>query len=381
MDFKLSDDEQMILEIVRDLAQSKFKQRATEIDEKSLFPMENIKELAELGLLGSIISDDIGGSGSSTMSYSIILEEIAQACASTSVIVSVTTMVGKAIDREGNEEQRNKFVPSIAEGKVLGAFCLTEPEAGSDAAALKTVAVLEGDDYILNGQKLWITNAAHSEIFLVMAIEDPDLGRKGISAFIVEKSKITSGKMTIGEPEKKMGLHGSHTCAVFFDEVRIPKENRLGKLGDGIKIALKSLDTGRIGIASQALGMAQAAFDEAVSYAKEREQFGRSIGKFQGVSFKIAEMKMKLDAARLVTRRAAWMNDQGMNHTMESSIAKAFTTEAASEITAEAIRVHGGMGFSKELPLERYHRDIQATLIYEGTNEIQRLVIARSLGL
>lgn len=381
MDFKLSEDEQMIQEIVRDLAQSRFKQRAVEIDEKSIFPMENINELAELGLLGSIISDDIGGSGSSTMSYSIILEEIAQACASTAVIVSVTTMVGKAIDREGTEEQRQKFVPPIAKGKVLGAFCLTEPEAGSDAAALKTVATLEGEEYILNGQKLWITNAAHSEIFLVMAIEDLDLGRKGISAFIVEKSKITSGKMTIGEPEKKMGLHGSHTCAVFFDEVRIPKANRLGKLGDGIKIALKSLDTGRIGIASQALGMAQAAFDEAVSFSKEREQFGRAISKFQGVSFKIAEMKMKLDASRLLTRRAAWMNDQGMNHTMESSIAKAFTTEAASEITAQAIRVHGGMGFSKELPLERYHRDIQATLIYEGTNEIQRLVIARSLGL
>jgi alkylation response protein AidB-like acyl-CoA dehydrogenase len=373
MDFNLSDEEEIIQSTVRDLAQDSFKSRANEIDERSLFPEKNLKELAELGLLGSIIDEQYGGAGASTMSYSLILEEIAQTCASTSVIVSVTTMVGLAIQRSGNEEQKQKYIHRISEGQTLGAFCLTEPDAGSDPAAMKTTAVLEGDNYVLDGQKLWITNATHSDIFLVMANEDPQLGRKGISAFIVEKSKIKN--------EKKMGLNGSHTCAIFFDNVEIPKENRIGERGEGLGIALKSLDTGRIGIASQALGIGQAAFDASVEYARERQQFGKSIGKFQGVSFKIADMKMKLDTSRLVTRKAAWMKDNGYNHTMESSIAKAYSTEAAFDITAQAIRVHGGMGFSKELPLERYHRDIQATLIYEGTNEIQRLVISRNLGL
>lgn len=381
MDFNLSEEEVLIQATVHELAQEKFKERSQKIDEESLFPEQNIKELAELGLLGSIIEEKYGGAEASTMSYSLILEEISQACASTSVIVSVTTMVGLAIQRSGSEEQKQNYIPKIAEGQTLGAFCLTEPNAGSDPSSMKTTAKLEGDNYILNGQKLWITNASHSDIFLVMANEDPELGRKGISAFVVEKSKIKNGTFTIGPPERKMGLNGSHTSAIFFDNLLIPEENRLGEKGEGLGIALKSLDTGRIGIASQALGIAQAAFDSSVNYAKEREQFGRAIGKFQGISFKIADMKMKLDTSRLVTRKAAWMNDQGLNHTMESSIAKAYTTEAAFDITAQAIRVHGGMGFSKELPLERYHRDIQATLIYEGTNEIQRLVISRNLGL
>ncbi|MFV2016221.1 MAG: acyl-CoA dehydrogenase family protein, partial [Candidatus Heimdallarchaeota archaeon] len=350
-------------------------------DQESQFPEENLKELSDLGLMGSIIDENYGGAGASTISYSLILKEIAQACASTSVIVSVTTMVGLAIQGAGSETQRQQYVPRLAEGSTLGAFCLTEPSAGSDPAAMKTTAKLEGDSYVLDGQKLWITNAAHSDIFLVMANEDPQLGRKGISAFVVEKSKVTEGNFTIGAPEKKMGLNGSHTCAIYFDNLHIPKENRIGTKGDGLGIALKSLDTGRIGIASQALGIGQAAFDASLEYAKERQQFGKSIGKFQGVSFKIAEMKMKLDTAQLVTRKAAWMRDQGMKHSMESSIAKAYATEAAFDITAQSIRVHGGMGFSKELPLERYHRDIQATLIYEGTNEIQRLVISRNLGL
>ncbi|MCE7736757.1 MAG: acyl-CoA dehydrogenase [Candidatus Heimdallarchaeota archaeon] len=381
MDFNLSEEEDIIQSTIRDLAQNKFKPRSEKIDHESQFPEENLKELSELGLMGSIIDETYGGAGASTLSYSLILEEIAQACASTSVITSVTTMVGLAIQRAGSEDQKQKYIPQIADGSTLGAFCLTEPGAGSDAAAIKTTAKLEGDNYLLDGQKLWITNAAHSDIFLVMANEDPAIGRKGISAFVVEKSKVTEGKFTIGPPEKKMGLNGSHTCAIFFDNVHIPKENRIGTKGEGLGIALKSLDTGRIGIASQALGIGQAAFDASLDYAKERHQFGKSIGKFQGISFKIAEMKMKLDTARLVTRKAAWMKDQGMKHTMESSIAKAYATEAAFDITAQAIRVHGGMGFSKELPLERYHRDIQATLIYEGTNEIQRLVISRNLGL
>ncbi len=380
MDFKLSDEEIILRDMVRDLAQSKFKQRAIEIDKDSKFPKENLKELAELGLLGSIIDEQYEGAGASTMAYSVILEEIARACASTSVITSVTTMVALAIQREGNDAQKNKYLPKLARGDVLGSFCLTEPQAGSDPGNIKTTAILENNEYIINGQKLWITNAKHAGVFLVMANEDPKLGKKGISTFIVDKSEIQSG-LSIGEPERKMGLHGSHTSPVFFDNLHIPAENRLGNKGDGLKIALKSLDTGRIGIASQALGVAQAAFDDALQYAKEREQFGRPIGKFQGTSFKLSDMKMKLEAARLLTRKAAWMKDNNMRYTMDASIAKAFATEAAFDITAAAIRIHGGMGFSKELPLERYHRDIQATLIYEGTNEIQRLVIARELGL
>ncbi len=381
MDFRLNEDEELIRETVRDLAQDNFRPRAAQVDEEKIFPEKNIAELAELGLLGSIISDEYGGAGATTITYALLLEEIAKACASTSVITSVTTMVGKAIERAGNEEQKQKFVPRIASGETLGAFCLTEPHAGSNPADMKATATVDGDNYIINGQKLWITNATHSDIFLVMASEDTSLGRKGISAFVIEKSKVTSGEVQIGAPEKKMGLHGSHTCAVFFDQVLIPKENRLGSMGAGLPIALKSLDTGRIGIAAQALGIGEAAFDAALSYAKEREQFGKTIGKFQGISFKLAEMKMKLDASRLLTHRAAWMSDQGLTHTMESSVAKAFVSEAAAEVTAQAIRIHGGMGFSKEFPVERYHRDVQATMIYEGTNEIQRLVIARNLGL
>lgn len=381
MDFRLTDDEQLIRDTVRDLAQNNFKERAKQIDEEKQFPDENITELAELGLLGSILSEEYGGAGTSTITYALLLEEIARACASTSVITSVTTMVGKAIEKNGTEKQKQKYVSRIASGDTLGAFCLTEPNAGSNPAAMKSTATLDGDNYIINGQKLWITNASRSDIFLVMANEDPSMGRKGISAFIVEKSAIKSGEILISEPEKKMGLHGSHTCAVFFDDVVIPKENRLSAKGKGLNIALQSLDTGRIGIASQALGIGQAAFEAALSYAKEREQFGQPIGKFQGVSFKISDMRMKLEAARLLIQKAAWMEDQGLRHTEESSIAKAFSTEAAAEVTAQAIRVHGGMGFSKDFPVERYHRDIQATLLYEGTNEIQRLVIARSLGL
>ncbi len=376
MDFRLSEEDALIQETVRDLAQEKFVKRAVEVDEKSLWPEQNLKELAELGLLGTILDEKYGGAGASTMAYSVTLEEIAQACASTSVITSVTTMVGLAIQREGNEEQKEKWVSKIATGEEIGAFCLTEPGAGSDAGSLKTTATVEGDSVRINGQKLWITNAAHSGIFLVMAKENPELGSKGISAFVVEKD--TPG-LKINAPEKKMGLNGSHTSAVYFDDVVVPIENRIGEKGKGLSIALKSLDTGRIGIASQALGIAQAAFDAAVSYSKEREQFGKPIGQFQGVGFRLADMRMKLDAARLLTRRAAWMKDQGMRHTVESSIAKAFATEAAFDITAGAIRTHGGMGFSKELPVERYHRDIQATLIYEGTNDIQRLVISRGL--
>ncbi len=376
MDFNLTEDEKIIRDTVRDLASSKFSARADRIDKESLFPEENIKELAELGMLGTILDPEYGGVGASTVTYSIVLEEIAKACASTSVITSVTTMVGLAIQREGTEEQKQKWVTKIATGEEIGAFCLTEPTAGSDAGSLKTTAKVEGDEVVLNGQKLWITNAAHAGIFLVMANENPSLGHKGISAFIVEKD--TPG-LQIGAPEKKMGLNGSHTCAVFFDNVRIPLENRLGEPGKGFKIALQSLDTGRIGIASQAIGIGQAAYEASVQFAKERHQFGQPISNFQAVSFRIAEMKIKLDAARLLTWRAAWMRDQGMKHTVESSIAKAFATEAACEVTQNAIKTHGGMGFSKELPVERYHRDIQATMLYEGTNDIQRLVITKNI--
>ncbi len=376
MDFNLSEDDKLIQETVRDLAMNKFAPRADEIDKKSIFPEQNIKELAELGLLGTILDPAYGGAGASTISYSVTLEEIAKACASTSVITSVTTMVGLAIQRNGTEEQKEKWVTKIASGEIIGAFCLTEPTAGSDAGSLKTSATVDGDEIVLNGQKLWITNAAHAGVFLVMANENPSLGHKGISAFVVESG---SEGLEIGAPEKKMGLNGSHTCAVFFDNVRIPIENRLGEQGKGFSIALASLDTGRIGIASQALGIGEAAYQASVNFAKERNQFGQPIYNFQGVSFRIADMKMKLEAARLLTRKAAWMRDKGMKHTMESSMAKAFATEVACEVTQNAIKTHGGMGFSKELPVERYHRDIQATLLYEGTNDIQRVVMVKNI--
>ena len=381
MNFLLTEEEILIRDTIKDLSLSKFKDRATDIDSRKLFPTQNISELAELGLLGSIIDEKYGGAGSSILSYALILEEIAKSCASTSVITSVTTMVARAIEKAGSEKQKTDFLPRITSGETLGAFCLTEANAGSDPSSLQTSAKIRGNSYIINGEKLWVTNAPHADILLVMANENPDLGHKGISAFIIDKSQILSGDLEVGEPENKMGLNGSHTSPIFFNNVEIPIENKLSESGKGLSIALNSLDIGRIGIAAQATGIADAAFEASLAYSKQREQFNQPISKFQGISFKLADMKMKLEVARTMTHKAAWMADQGLKHTLESSMAKTIASENAFDITSNAIKIHGGMGYSKEYPLERYLRDVQATLIYEGTNEIQRLVISRSLGL
>ncbi|MGB1899208.1 MAG: acyl-CoA dehydrogenase family protein [Candidatus Kariarchaeum pelagius] len=381
MNFLLTEEEILIRDTIKDLSLSKFKDRATDIDSRKLFPTQNISELAELGLLGSIIDEKYGGAGSSILSYALILEEIAKSCASTSVITSVTTMVARAIEKAGSEKQKTDFLPRITSGETLGAFCLTEANAGSDPSSLQTSAKIKGNSYIINGEKLWVTNAPHADILLVMANENPDLGHKGISAFIIDKSQILSGDLDVGEPENKMGLNGSHTSPIFFNNVEIPIENKLSESGKGLSIALNSLDIGRIGIAAQATGIADAAFEASLAYSKQREQFNQPISKFQGISFKLADMKMKLEVARTMTHKAAWMADQGLKHTLESSMAKTIASENAFDITSNAIKIHGGMGYSKEYPLERYLRDVQATLIYEGTNEIQRLVISRSLGL
>ena len=381
MNFLLTEEEILIRDTIKDLSLSKFKDRATDIDSRKLFPTQNISELAELGLLGSIIDEKYGGAGSSILSYALILEEIAKSCASTSVITSVTTMVARAIEKAGSEKQKTDLLPRITSGETLGAFCLTEANAGSDPSSLQTSAKIRGNSYIINGEKLWVTNAPHADILLVMASENPDLGHKGISAFIIDKSQILSGDLEVGEPENKMGLNGSHTSPIFFNNVEIPIENKLSESGKGLSIALNSLDIGRIGIAAQATGIADAAFEASLAYSKQREQFNQPISKFQGISFKLADMKMKLEVARTMTHKAAWMADQGLKHTLESSMAKTIASENAFDITSNAIKIHGGMGYSKEYPLERYLRDVQATLIYEGTNEIQRLVISRSLGL
>ena len=381
MNFLLTEEEILIRDTIKDLSLSKFKDRATDIDSRKLFPTQNLSELAELGLLGSIIDEKYGGAGSSILSYALILEEIAKSCASTSVITSVTTMVARAIEKAGSEKQKTDFLPRITSGKTLGAFCLTEANAGSDPSSLQTSAKIKGNSYMINGEKLWVTNAPHADILLVMANENPDLGHKGISAFIIDKSQILSGDLEVGEPENKMGLNGSHTSPIFFNNVEIPIENKLSESGKGLSIALNSLDIGRIGIAAQATGIADAAFEASLAYSKQREQFNQPISKFQGISFKLADMKMKLEVARTMTHKAAWMADQGLKHTLESSMAKTIASENAFDITSNAIKIHGGMGYSKEYPLERYLRDVQATLIYEGTNEIQRLVISRSLGL
>ena len=381
MNFLLTEEEILIRDTIKDLSLSKFKDRATDIDSRKLFPTQNISELEELGLLGSIIDEKYGGAGSSILSYALILEEIAKSCASTSVITSVTTMVARAIEKAGSEKQKTDFLPRITSGKTLGAFCLTEANAGSDPSSLQTSAKIKGNSYMINGEKLWVTNAPHADILLVMANENPDLGHKGISAFIIDKSQILSGDLEVGEPENKMGLNGSHTSPIFFNNVEIPIENKLSESGKGLSIALNSLDIGRIGIAAQATGIADAAFEASLAYSKQREQFNQPISKFQGISFKLADMKMKLEVARTMTHKAAWMADQGLKHTLESSMAKTIASENAFDITSNAIKIHGGMGYSKEYPLERYLRDVQATLIYEDTNEIQRLVISRSLGL
>jgi alkylation response protein AidB-like acyl-CoA dehydrogenase len=377
MSYKLTEEQRMIQSMVRDLARTEFAPKAMERDKTKEFPADNLKKLGELGLMGMMVPPEYGGSGADTVSYVVALAEVAYACASTAVVMSVhNSIVCESILRSGTTDQKKKYLPRLASGEILGAFALTEPNAGSDPSSQSTKAVFEGDSYVLNGTKRFTTTGKNAGLVIVTAKTDETARHKGISAFLIEHD--TPG-LTVGPLEDKMGLRASDTADLIFEDCRIPAQNRLGNEGDGFLIAMTGLDGGRIGIAAQSLGVAQAAFDAAVQYAREREQFGRSISKFQGLRWMIADMATEIEAARLMMLSAAEMKDNGQNYTLQASMAKLFASEMVNRITAKAIQIHGGYGFTKEYPVERYYRDARVFTIYEGTSEIQRVVISNHI--
>ncbi len=373
----LSEEHKMLRAMAREFAEKEIKREASENDQKHRFPQELINRLGELGLMGVAIPETYGGSGLDTLAYVVALEEIAKACAGTAVIMSVNnSLVGDPLYRYGTELQKKKYLKPLAEGKKIGCFMLSEPQAGSDATNQKTKADKKGDFYILNGTKNFITNGPQAHFGLVFAITDPNAGTKGISAFIVERDFLG---YQIGKIDEKMGILCSGTCQIHFDNCKVPKENLLGEVGEGLKIAFSTLDGGRIGIAAQALGIAQAAMEASVAYARERKQFGKSIGDYQAIQWMLADMATHIDAARLLIYEAANLKDQGKSFSIASAKAKLFASQTAMDVTTNAIQIYGGYGYMKDYPLERYFRDAKITQIYEGTSEIQRIVIARSL--
>ncbi|MGL5331157.1 MAG: acyl-CoA dehydrogenase [Peptostreptococcaceae bacterium] len=350
---------------------------AHEIDEEERFPYETVKKMADCEMLGIPFPKEYGGAGGDYLGYTLAVEELSKACGTTGVILSAHTSLGAApIYEFGNENQKQKYLIPLAKGEKLGAFGLTEPNAGTDASAQQTTAILDGDYYILNGSKIFITNAGPADIYIVMAMTDKSKGTRGISAFIVEKG--TPG-FSIGKKEKKLGIRGSATCELIFENCKIPKENLIGKEGQGFKIAMKTLDGGRIGIAAQALGIAQGALDKTVEYVKERKQFGKSISGFQNTQFELANMKTKIEAARLLVYKAANKKDEGKNFSVEAAMAKLYASEVAMEVTVKAVQLHGGYGYTREYDVERMLRDAKITEIYEGTSEVQRMVISADL--
>ncbi|UOR11227.1 acyl-CoA dehydrogenase [Halobacillus amylolyticus] len=375
MNFKLTEEQEMLRKMVRDFAKNEVEPTAAERDEEERFDREIFDKMAELGLTGIPWPEEYGGIGSDFVSYVIAVEELSRVCASTGVTLSAhISLCSWPIYKFGNEEQKKTYLAQLASGEKLGAYALSEPGAGSDVSSMRTQAKLDGDHYVLNGNKVWITNGGVGDIYIVFAKTNPDAGSKGVSAFIVEKG--TEG-FTFGKKERKLGIRSSPTTELIFENCRIPKENLLGEEGQGFKIAMMTLDGGRNGIAAQALGIAQGALDESVNYAKEREQFGKPIAKHQGVSFKLADMATEIEAARLLTYQAAYLESEGQPYAKASAMAKLFAGDAAMRITVEAVQVHGGYGYTKDYPVERYMRDAKITQIYEGTNEIQRLVIGR----
>lgn len=377
MEFRFTEEQNMLRKMVRDFAEKEIKPIVAEMDETDQFPRKTIDAMAELGILGIPIPEELGGAGADFISYITAIHECSRVSATIGVILSVHTSVGtNPILYFGTEEQKQKYVPKLAAGEYLGAFALTEPQAGSDASGLRTTAVKHQDHYLLNGSKIFITNAGEADIYITFAVTDPGKGSKGISAFIVEKD--TPG-LTVGKKEKKMGLNGSNTCELIFDQAKVPAENLLGEEGQGLTIALANLNAGRIGIAAQALGIAEHALELAVEYAKERKQFGTAISKLQGISFKLADMATQIEAAKLLTYRAAFLHQQGIACGMEASMAKLLSSETAMRVTTEALQVFGGYGYTKDYPIERLFRDAKVTQIYEGTSQIQQIVIGKHL--
>jgi len=377
MSFRLTEEQQMIRSMVRDLARSEFAPKAMERDKTKEFPADNLAMLGELGLMGMMVPPEYGGSGADSVSYVLALSEVAYACASTAVVMSVhNSIVCESILRYGTDAQKEKYLTRLATGEIIGAFALTEPNAGSDPSRQTTKAVLEGDSYILNGTKRFTTTGKNAGLIIITAKTDEQARHKGISAFLVEQG--TPG-LTVGPLEDKMGLRASDTADLILEDCRIPAANRLGNEGDGFLIAMTGLDGGRIGIAAQSVGVATAAFDAAVQYSREREQFGQTISKFQGLRWMIADMATEIEAARLMMLSAAEMKDNGENYTLQASMAKLFASEMVNRITAKAVQIHGGYGFTKEYPVERYYRDARVFTIYEGTSEIQRVVISNQI--
>ena len=382
MNFNLNKTQELFRQMIREFAEKEVKPLAAEIDEQERFPQETVDKMAKLGIFGIPVPKQYGGAGGDNIMYSIAVEELSRCCATTGVVVSAhTSLCMSPILQFGTEEQKMKYVPKLASGEWIGAFGLTEPNAGTDAAGQQTTAVLDGDEWVINGNKIFITNAGHANVYIVIAMTDKSLGTKGISAFIVE---ATTPGFSIGKKELKMGIRGSATAELIFNNVRVPKENLLGKVGEGFKIAMMTLDGGRIGIASQALGIAQGALDETVKYTKERKQFGKKIAQFQNTQFQMADLKTKVEAARLLVRSAAFREDEHtanprVNFSADAAMAKLYAAEVAMEVTTKCVQFHGGYGYTREYPVERMMRDAKITEIYEGTSEVQRMVIAGKL--
>jgi butyryl-CoA dehydrogenase len=378
MDLSLTEEHKMIRKMVRQFAEKEVAPIAAEMDENAEVPFENIKKMGELGLMGLTVSEEYGGGGMDTVSYCIATEEISKACASTAIVMGVqNSLVCHGIEKFGTEDQKQRFLVPLAEGKLIGAFALTEPEAGSDAAAQKTTMVLDGDEYIVNGTKNFITSGGFADVILLFGVTDKSKGYRGTTALLVEKG--TPG-FSVGKEENKLGIRATDTSELVFEDCRVPVGNRLGEEGQGFKIALTDLDAGRISVAAQALGIAEAAYEAALEYAKAREQFGRPIAKFQGIRWMLADMATRIEASRLLVYNAALAKDRaketGGRYSKEAAMAKLYASETASWVTDLAIQIHGGYGYVKDYPVERYYRDARITRIYEGTSEIQRMVIA-----
>jgi alkylation response protein AidB-like acyl-CoA dehydrogenase len=377
MDFELSEEQKMIQEMARDFTENEIKPKAPELDKTERHPVEIVQKMAELNLMGIAIPDVYGGGGADIVSYAVALEEISRGCASVGVIMSVNnSLVCDPIYTFGTEEQKKKYLTPLASGKKLGCFGLTEPEAGSDAAAQKTTAVLQGDEWVINGKKNFITNGNVADYCVLLAMTDRSKGSKGISSFIVD---CKAPGFSVGVVEKKLGIKASGTAELIFEDYRMSKENLLGQVGQGFYVAMNTLDGGRIGIASQALGIARAALEAATDYSKTRVQFGKPISQFQAIQWMIADMATELDAARLLTLRAAFLKDHKMRYEKEAAMAKLYASEAASRITTKAIQIHGGYGYIQEYNVERHFRDARITELYEGTSEIMRLVISSNI--
>ena len=379
MDFRLTKEQLLVRKMVREFAENEVKPLASEIDEEERFPMETVEKMAKLGMMGIYFPKQYGGAGGDVLSYAITVEELAKVCGTTAVIVSAhTSLCCAPIFENGTEEQKMKYLPDLCSGRKIGAFGLTEPNAGTDASGQQTTAVLDGDHYVLNGSKCFITNGSVADVFVVFAMTDPKMGNRGISAFIVEKGFKGFSQ---GKHEKKMGIRGSSTCDLIFEDCIVPKENLLGKEGAGFKIAMATLDGGRIGIAAQALGIGEGAIDEAIKYTKERVQFKKRISSFQNTQFQLADMHTRMQAAQFLVYNAAMKKQAHERCSMEAAMAKLFAAEAASDVTRRAVQLFGGYGYTREYPVERMMRDAKITEIYEGTSEVQRMVIAANLGV